>query len=1834
METVLDFLNKLAARGIRLSVDGDKLNCYSQAGALSGEIKNDILRFKPAIIELYKSRKDNLSLTGAPGFAKQALNSAEFRLSSGAKGIYILQKMHPLMSAYNIPLCFKLSGAVNTAALDKAWLHLFHQYPILTAKVVERDGDIFYCLSNDNEHPLESVVADFFELQKPSDFLQQLVRKPFVANKGPLIRGQLLSDGEKDVILLITVHHLIFDEASSAVLLASLCENYQQLCGDTAASISVNTSLSSRASLGYRDFIAEEELLLASIEGKAHELYWSRQLDGELPILRLLSDLPKSVSTKFAGKRLVEPLPSSSTAWISAFAQDTALPVQTLFLGLFKLLLHKYTNQDDIIVGVNSSLRDTRFAQDVGYFENILPLRSSLANNIPLVDYLRAVETTRSNALDHGNYPFPLMLNKLKLNQSDKDAVFQISFAYRDLASKRHLETLMDRSTLGLELLKGVYQDGNFDLGIEIYEEEKAFIVHLEYNAERYTQETIKYLFDHYCVLLQEVAKDSSRSIQDYPVLSEQERDRLLNLNNETRVDYPANKCLHQLFVDQVAINPQKIAVVYQDEQLSYQKLYEKSHELALYIQSLGVKPDTLIGLCVERSTDMLVSLLGILQAGCAYVPLDPEYPEDRLAYMLSDCEAKVILTQEKLQSKLSSIATVDTRFVILDKQAKEITTIVAAITAKKIKLQKKVKPHHLAYVIYTSGSTGNPKGVMIEHKSLVNFLSSMADKLNIHQDDKLLALTTYCFDIAGLEMYLPLICGAQVSICPSEVIKDGDKLKALIEGVGPTVMQATPATWQLLFYAGWRNQQRVKILCGGEALSESLKKDFMETGSEVWNMYGPTETTVWSTMGSVAERQLITIGSPIANTHIYILDEHNQLQPMGIPGELHIAGDGLARGYLNKPELTQEKFVNNPFVPGTRMYKTGDLARWLPDARLECLGRIDNQVKIRGFRIELGDIETHLSDLKSVKDSAVVAKKNDVGDRSLIAYLVLDQLTTADKNITQEDDYLSDEQVKQWEDSWSRSYLESVRGTDPRKNFSGWDSSYTKHTIPVKEMNEWLSAVVDRILVQKPGQVLEIGCGTGLILFQVASCSSHYYGIDFSQQALDYIHQTIGDAADDVRKVSLLRSAADNLSQLESIKEKTFDTVIINSVIQYFPDVDYLLAVMKQAVEKTNSKGRLFIGDVRHLGLLPAFRVSIEAHNAKEMDKPLHVLQKVQQQLFYEKELLIDPRFFSLLSKEIPRISRVQILPKPHFQNKELCNYRYDVVLHIDEVAADAPEIHWMDWQQDQLDLDVIQSHLVDFKPDILGVARVANSRVAADDELWRLLKEEGHSRKSFRGLMEAAGESAISAIDPVAVLDIAATLPYVVDIDWSQGHAHGEFDVILRRVGSQWEHKKLNIPSMPRLATEQQAEKTYQHYANIPMQGSLAHKLVPEFKENLAKKLPEYMLPSRFVFLEKLPLTPNGKVDRRALEAIDINLKSSQAYVAPRNYREQKLVEIWAQVLNLEPEKVGVNDNFFELGGHSLLAAQLMTKIETQLKQSLPLAVLFTAPTVAALAELTVSDEISSYDILVPMQRKGDKVAIFAIPGADGGVLPFMPLCRFLGNRQPFYGLQAVGFDGRTLPLDNVEKAAMANINAMQALQPNGPYRIIGYSNGGVVAFEMARLLLEQGQQIESLMLLDTLPPEIRVNDQVTEIGRVCHSLESTHNLNFNLDIDELRQVPENQRRDYLFNIMTGSGFEITRRQFDINYDVAMASDFSCRNHTTSKISSPLNIILYRADKGFDNMPFDYGWNNFLSDPITIVDIEADHFSIVREGPVQKVTQNILQSTKNNELEMASVE
>ncbi len=942
--------------------------------------------------ELWNTVRSVLSSSQKGPPMQRVLRDEKLPLSYAQQRLWFIELFKPDTCINNIPVAFHLKGSLNVVALEQSLAEIVRRHEVLRTTFQAVDGRAVQVISPDLTLTLLVIdLQEFTETEREIEVQRLTVeeaQQPFNLATGPLLRVKLLRLAKEEYVFMVTMHHIVSDGWSLNVFFQELTVLYTAFSNNKPSPLC-------ELSIQYADFAVWQSEWISGNILETQLSYWKQQLNASTPVLELPTDKARTPVQTYQGAKQFLKLPKNLSDSLKTLSQQEGVTLFMTLLAAFKILLYRYTSQEDIIVGSAIAGRNRSETKGlIGCFVNTLAFRTDLRDNPSFRKFLTQVREVAINAYSHQDLPFEKLVKELQIERDlSRTPLFQVMFALQKTVMQS-LE-LSGLTLIPLEVHNGTAQ---FDLTLELEETSKGIGGWFEYNTDLFHAATIARMVNHFQTLLEGIVANPHQRLLDLPLLTELELFQLLVEWNHTETNYPHETCIHELFEAQVERTPDAVAVVFSDQQLTYRELNARANKVAQYLQTLGVGPEVLVGICVERSLLMVVGLLGILKAGGAYVPLDPQLPQERLVLMLNDSQLPILLTTENLVAQLPEH---EVRLVCLDTDFRSI-----AFESQDNPISG-VKSNNLAYVIYTSGSTGQPKGVEISHSSATNFLNSMQQQPGLTAADILLAVTTISFDIAVLELYLPLIVGAKVVLVSREVASDGRQLLAQLRKSNATVMQATPATWRLLLAAGWSDSPRLKILCGGEALPQELANQLLEKSTCVWNLYGPTETTVWSTVYKVeADRTKDTtssIGRPIANTQIYLLDSHLQPVPVGVPGELHIGGAGLARGYLHRIELTQQQFIPNPFLKSDeleenssiqnskfhRLYKTGDLARYLPDGNIEYLGRMDHQVKIRGFRIELGEVESALAQHPNVQQTVVTAREDSPGNQRLVAYIV-----------------------------------------------------------------------------------------------------------------------------------------------------------------------------------------------------------------------------------------------------------------------------------------------------------------------------------------------------------------------------------------------------------------------------------------------------------------------------------------------------------------------------------------------------------------------------------------------------------------------------------------------------------------------------------------------------------------------------------------------------------------------------------------------------------------------------------------------------------------------------
>jgi amino acid adenylation domain-containing protein len=1464
--------------------------------------------------------------------------------------LWLLDQLEPGRAIYNLPGPVRLTGALDIAALEQSLNEIVRRHEALRTTFDEVDGTPVQVIAPGLE--LTLPVTDLCHLPAGEReaasrrLVTEEARKPFDLARGPLVRAELLRLGDQEHVLLLTMHHIVSDGWSLQVLNKELAALYEAFSAGRPSPLP-------GLPIQYVDFAHWQREWLQGEALEKQLAYWRAQLAGAPAVLELPTDRPRPAEQSFRGAQASVMLPASLTEALKAMGQREGATLFMTLLAAFQALLSRYTGHEDIVVGSPIANRTrTELEGLIGFIANLLALRTDLSGDPSFRELLGRVREVTLGAYAHQDLPFERLVGELQPERSLSHApLFQVMLVL--LNNPREVLRLPGLTLEPLEVDTGT---AKFDLALFIWEEEGGLKVQSEYNTDLFDAATITRMLTAFQNLLRGVVVDPDQPLSALPLLTNTERHQLLVEWNKSHADYP-NRCIHELFEAQAARTPDAVALVFEDKQLTYRELNRRANQLAHYLRKRGVGPESLVGVCLERSLELVVGLLGILKAGGAYVPLDPGYPPERLAFMLEDAQVPWLLTEQRLWDKmnvgqdaiLSHIVRLDADWEAIAEESEQNPA--SGVTAD-----------NLAYVIYTSGSTGRPKGVLGLHRGAVNRFAWMWDAYPFEAGEVCCQRTSLNFVDSVWEIWGPLLQGVRTVLVPDEALKDAEQLVQTLAAHHVTRIVLVPSLLRVILdtFADIRSRlpELKHWVTSGEAISLELAQRFFEAlpRSILINLYGSSEVsadvTCYDTGRMSDQLSSVPIGRPLANTQIYLLDRYLNPSPIGVPGELHAGGAGLARGYLNRPELSAEKFIPSPFSeePGARLYKTGDLARYLPDGNIEYLGRLDHQVKVRGYRIELGEIEAALRAHPAVQETVVMAREDEPGEARLVAYVVHDP-QSHDPARQQAMTEWEAERASQWQTVWDETYNQaSPDQPDPAFNISGWNSSYTGLPIPEEEMRVWVDSTVERILSLRPSRVLEIGCGSGLLLFRIAPHCVQYHGTDASAAALRYLEQQLQTPGMELPQVTLSQRMAEDF---DGIAAESFDAVILNSVVQYFPSIDYLVRVLEGAVNAVKPGGFIFIGDVRSLPLLEAFRTSVQLHQAPSSLPSAELQQRIKKQMAQEQELVIAPAFFAALKQRLPKIGQAQTQLKRGRHRNEVNRFRYDVVLQIGPGEARAPEPRvdgrWLDWQKQELTLPSVRRLLEETGPEVLGITRAPNARLSTEVKALELLRSPdrpetaGELRNALRKIRPETG------VEPEDLWALSDKLPYAVAIGWSGPDENGRYDVLFRRRTTALEKAAEGVPYSPE---EPMGLEPWSSYANDPLQRMSPRNLTQELRSFLAKELPDYMVPASFVILDQLPLTPNGKVNRRALPSPDRRTPELDAiFEAPRTPVEKALAEIWAEVLKLE--RVGIRDDFFELGGHSLLATQVISRVRRALQVDLPMRSLFEGPTVAELAE-----------------------------------------------------------------------------------------------------------------------------------------------------------------------------------------------------------------------------------------------------------------------------------------
>jgi amino acid adenylation domain-containing protein len=1354
---------------------------------------------KRALFELHLMEKD-ASAAKEQEIPRRGA-SDHFPLSFAQQRLWLLEQFEPGSSVYNIPFAVHLTGLLDVTALEKSLNEIVQRHEALRTTFSTVQEEPVQIITP--TLPLTLTLTDLRELpetQREAE-LRRLAdreaRRPFDLVPGPLLRAALLRLDEKEHVLLLTMHHIVSDGWSMGVLFRELSALYKAFCTGEPCQLP-------ELPIQYADFAVWQRKWLQGETLEDQLSYWRDRLNGAPPLLELPTDRPRPSIQAYQGARHSLILPPSLNATLKAMGRQEGVTLFMMLLAGFKILLYRYTGQGDIVIGSPVANRNrVEIEELIGFFVNTLVLRTDLSGNPTFRQLLGRVSEECLGAYAHQDLPFEKLVEELQPERTlSHSPLFQVMFILQNTP-----RSALELSGLTLNPLEVDSGAAKFDLTLSMVEETEGLHGELEYDTDLFDAATIERMAGHFHTVLEGIVADPEQRLSELPLLTAAERHQLLEEWNDTKTDYPRDKCIHHLFEEQVERVPDATALVCEDQLMTYRELNRRANQLAHFLQAQGVGPDAMVGICVERSFKMVIGVLGILKAGGAYVPLDPVYPEKRLAFILQDSEVPISLTHNRVNKCLPES---HTRILNLDTEREALSR------EREDNPISGAEDDHPAYIIYTSGSTGVPKGVIGLHRGAVNRFNWMWETYPFEKGEVCCQKTTLNFVDSVWEIFGPLLQGIPTVLIPDVILKDPHLLIQSLAVESVTRVVLVPSFLQVLLDSFPDLKHRLPKLkfwiTSGEEISAELAQQFHKTmpQSILLNLYGSSEASADCSWYDTRKGKLslrVPIGRPISNTMIYLLDSNLQLVPIGIPAEIHVGGAGLARGYLNQPELTRNRFIRNPFFLEGHLFKTGDLARYRSDGNLEFLGRIDHQVKIRGYRIELGEIEAVLNQSPKVRENVVIVRADIPDDRRLVAYLI------ADKN--------------------------------------------------------------------------------------------------------------------------------------------------------------------------------------------------------------------------------------------------------------------------------DLP----------------------------------------SEDDLRCFLKE----------------------------------------------------------------------------------------------------------------RLPDYMVPAVFVFLDKLPLRPNGKIDRKALAAREWTISGQEEkYAAPQDALELQLTGVWEKVLNRKP--IGIRDNFFELGGHSLLAVRLFAFIEKIIGQRLPLTTLFKAPTIEQLASILRDGGWSvPWISLVPIRPTGSRLPFYCVHGAGGNTLELYPLASHLSPDQPFLGLQDPGIDGGTFDESTIEGMASHYIQDIRSFQPEGPYILGGYCFGGTVAYEMARQLQVQGEEVAALIIIEghwLSEKESRSMLGRTRFQRVINYLVNRiclerSNLSVRRTKEKLAYIRRRARR-----AMEKSWVKIQiiidpflaafnlRKRYSLLYRVEVLDKFHIKAKRKYKpISYNGRVIIFKAMQksfGISSDPY-LGWGRLINGEPEVSEVPGLHENIIDEPWVKVLAEKL---------------
>jgi amino acid adenylation domain-containing protein len=1686
-------------------------------------------------------------VTTSTGATEHDLDAGEQPLSFAEQRLWFVDRLEPNHPFYNLPLAADIRGPLDLDVLTESFNDVIARHETLRSTYRLIDGHPVREVASGLRVKVEAVdlTTDGGEIH--ADDLKRLLheeaRRPFNLASAPLVRVTAFQVSHQHYVVLLVMHHIISDGWSMAVMLSELAECYRARRSGTAAQLpQIQTS--------YRRYAIEQRHRLND-ESIRHSMdYWRKSLSGGTETLDLPTDFDRPAVQDFEGATLPFELSDRLTNEVLRIARAHEATPFMVMLAAYSLLLSRYSGQQDLNVGTAVANRtDASLEPLIGFFVGTMVLRVQAQEKLSFSELLEQVRDTTIQAYEHAEVPFEKLVETLagKRDRSHSP-LFQAAMVMQN--APRNFQTAPELSMVPMHVDNGT---AKYDLTLFVWEQDGRMVGHFEYRTSLFDSQTIGRMGECLTEIVRAIVNDPRGPIADIDLLPESMRASVVARSFGPIVRTESPRVFHKLVYESVRKHGDRLAISDGTIHWTYGQMHQQATKIAAGLQQLGVVTETPVLLFMRRSAQQIATQLGTMQAGGAFIPVDTSVPVGRIESIVADAKCRFVVVDEEFVDEVSAVIS----------GATIVTVSQLAMANEKDWVDPCVQNHHLAYMIFTSGSTGKPKGVLIEHEAICNFVEAFCERVEVTSEDRFLYNLSPSFDGALSQSFTALAMGASVEVVSHDVLMDPVRLTDLINQRGVTFAACTPSMFAAL------DSDKVlgmkKVLSAGEALTSEAAQPWLES-HQLFNGYGPTECTIGSAIHPIKPGfgRIPPIGKPLRNMSMYVLDERKRLVPDGVVGDVYIGGESVGRGYLNLPELTAERFVNDPFIQrqlgkSGRMYLTGDLGRWNRDGVIEILGRGDNQIKLRGFRIEPGEIAAAMEQLPEVSAAAVVAwgeSDSPGAQKRLVGYFVpeKDALQVVDDS-NNEARQLEKNHIDSWRQLFDQSHQQSGLVLRPEDDFSGWQSVITGELIPVPLMREWADHSARRIRKLNPNRILEIGCGTGLILLRLGNEFSAYEGLDVLPSSVEQLNRTAQDRHDLKSKVEARVGLAD---QLDVLPPGEFDVIVLNSVVQYFPSMDYLMTVLVGLQDRLARGGKVFLGDLRDLRLHGAFATEVElARSSTESLTVAKLRRRVMSRMEHDEELLLDPAMFEHLHRILPRLTRCDVQYKEGSDQNELNRYRFDVTMFFDGAEDDAVQADCV---------------LPDARHDRQG-------RTRREFLLWRLLK---------------------SVDGDVAVSELVDTVDrwLSTNCDWGQ--------VVINANEAGWDLAD---------AAEVAVANGVENWGNNPLQRRRSLELVSRMRDQLRERLPEYMIPSAFVALERLPLTVQGKLDKKALPPPPAARPDwAGNWKSARDEHETLLVEVWEDLLEVDP--IGIEDDFFELGGHSMLAVRMVSEIERRTGIALPLAALFQKATISHLSEFLRNPAASApTSALIPLAKGSDLAPLFCIHPAGGTVFCYRDLAAHFEGRRAVYGLQARGVDGLDQPHQTVEEMAEYYAQAIRHVSPDGPYHLVGWSLGGNIAYEVARNLSVGGGKIGLLALLDS---GLLSADEPLNEADFLPLIAALFPGDAHLPLEQLRLKSPHEQLEYFVHQAAQAGIVPTDAgKFGAQiFRVFQANIKAVHGYRPTRFEGEITLVR-PADQTKTGELFDdetLGWET-LATSVKVLRVPGDHAGMLRSPAVDQI-------------------